>query len=85
MLKPLSVLIAIMLVVSASTCAVNRQIVQTNTSGRPFDWLGDSVKCQMCNTGGVRAGEGYAYHCPTCKARYRARWNDDTKTIEIDW
>lgn len=85
MLKPLSVLVAIMLVVGVSTYAVNQQIVHTNTAGRPFDWLGDSLKCQRCNAGGVLAGEGYSYHCPNCKARYRARWDDDSRTIEIDW
>lgn len=85
MSKPILIIAAIMLIVGIGMCTIDRHVVHTNTAGRPFDWLGDRVKCQKCGAGGVIAGQGYNYHCPVCGADYRARWNAETKEVEVDW
>ncbi|HET6422425.1 MAG TPA: hypothetical protein VFG20_02005 [Planctomycetaceae bacterium] len=85
MLRPLLIIAAMMVFTGIATYSVTRHVARTSANGRPFDWLGDRVRCQKCQGNGARAGSGYWYHCPLCQAEYRARWDDETKTVELDW
>lgn len=85
-MKHVLILVAIVFVISGLTCVLRRTVIETHRStGRPFDHMGDLIKCPKCGQGGTKAGRGYWYNCPHCKEHYRMRWNADEKRIDVDW
>jgi hypothetical protein len=85
MVKVLFVLCAVIAVGMLACVTIRRSYVQTATSGQPFDHLGPRIKCQLCGAPVAVCQSGYNYQCETCGKEFRARWNDESKEIELDW
>jgi hypothetical protein len=86
MTRALLFIAGMMMVVGLAATTVNKTVIFTmRSTNRPFDHLGDRIRCQRCPSGIIVAGEGYWYSCEGCGAKYRARCNDETKQIDIDF
>ena len=85
MLRTSLLIVAILMAGSFVAVILDRSVISVAGSGRPFDHMGDRMKCQLCGADVAVCTEAYNYRCETCGKAFRARWNAADKTIEHDW
>lgn len=82
MFVPVVLAVSVVAMLSGLLSAFNYRVMQHNAGGRPFDHLGDGIKCAKCGVGGVKAERGYWYSCPHCHEHYRMRLAEDS-SVEV--
>ncbi|MDP1798553.1 MAG: hypothetical protein Q8K78_13760 [Planctomycetaceae bacterium] len=86
MIRPIAIVLTIVFSVLFVIATINRSVVYTmRGTGRPFDHMGEFIKCQLCAADTSRCTTGYNYQCETCRKEFRARWNEGERKIDINW
>jgi hypothetical protein len=87
MVKSLLIVATLSVVALMSVVTLRKSVMDVSATGQRFDHLGPRIKCQVCldNNAVSVCRSGYEYHCEKCGADYRARWNSQEKTIELNW